>query len=158
MEKELLTKLLETAEETNKTINIMSGAIINMQQDIAGIKAEQKTMKQDIEEIKEEQKAMKQDIEEIKEEQKAMKHDIEEIKEEQKAMKHDIKVLKRDVAYIKSQQGYMSLEQILIKDQLKLLNAKIAREMDDAGTNHQIIFKNLALIMSTLNLKMISDI
>ena len=144
MEKELLTKLLETAEETNKTINIMSGAIINMQQDIAGIKAEQKTMKQDIEEIKEEQKAMKQDIEEIK--------------EEQKAMKHDIKVLKRDVAYIKSQQGYMSLEQILIKDQLKLLNAKIAREMDDAGTDHQIIFKNLALIMSTLNLKMISDI
>ena len=87
-----------------------------------------------------------------------MKEDVAEIKEEQIAMKEDIKVLKQDVIDLKEQQAYMSIEQAIIKNQLKLLNIQIEREMKDAGTDHKIIFKNLALIMSTLNLKTISEI
>ena len=69
MEQELLAKLLQTTEETNRTINIMTGAIITMQQDISGLKEDVAELKQDVAELK-------QDVAEIKAEQLAMKEEM----------------------------------------------------------------------------------
>ena len=76
MEQELLAKLLQTTEETNRTINIMTGAIITMQQDISGLKEDVAELKQDVAELKQDVAELKQDVAEIKAEQLAMKEEM----------------------------------------------------------------------------------
>ena len=121
--------------------------LLNMQEDISGLKETVGVVQEDVKGLKETQAVMQEDIKGLKETQAVMQEDIKDLKENQAVMQEDIKDLKKNQYRMQKAQDKMNVEIHEIRFELsgmKEVQEEILEELRVSNLKQGQIIENLS--------------